>query len=249
MLTWLWLGLYDFLEMLELQERLFLNKQQGDDKNYLIFAEHSPVYTYDERKPRDHLWRLPKPASVPLIHAPRAGSITYHGPGQLVCYCILDLKTLDLDGPLALNWVIEETIIRTLAEFGIVGHRRKEPVAAQGVWVTGSDGVERKIASRGISTNKGIARFGFALNVTTELSYFDYIYPCGINIQMTSVYRECRKYIDLNAVARLLVYHFEKVIDDRKEAMPHDEIAFPPAASARLWRGLPASGGDRDDKK
>lgn len=182
--------------------------------NYIIFAEHQSVYTYVPNKsPDETIFRAGDRSALcaPLVAVRRGGGITYHGPGQLVCYFIFDLKVCGI-GVRELNGMIEMSITEfLLREYNIRGTPKPPHLseAANGVWVLGGDGVQRKIASRGLLVNsEGITRFGCALNLTTDLSWFDAIFPCGLDIEMTSVKEETGDAPDVRDTAYILTQFF-----------------------------------------
>ena len=180
------LGTMPFVEALDLQRAVARARISGllaDD--VLLLVEHPPVVTQGRSSKAQHL--LASPAllasrGVELHEVERGGDVTFHGPGQLVGYPIIDLKRHKKD----LHWYlrqVEDALIRALAAFGLVGERR---AGLTGVWTSG-----RKIASIGVHARDWVTWHGFALNVTTDLSYFDLIVPCGIaDVTMTSVAAE-----------------------------------------------------------
>jgi lipoate-protein ligase B len=180
------LGTRDYGEVLELQRAVARARISGAiDQDVLILVEHPPVVTLGRASKAGHL--LASPAllatrGVELFEVERGGDVTFHGPGQLVGYPIFDLKRHRQD----LHWYlrqVEEALIRAVAPFGIVGDRH---VGFTGVWTQG-----RKLASIGVHARDWVTWHGFALNVTTDLSYFDLMVPCGIaEVQMTSIERE-----------------------------------------------------------
>ena len=181
-----WLGLVDIAEALALQEKLLLQKQEGDPINYILCAEHYPVFTYNRsanialRVSREEFDAL----NIPLVQAGRGGSITYHGPGQLVCYLILDVQRFKLS-PKAVGQLIDGVVSQYLSTMGITTVPGPPLKGAEGIWVG-----DHKIASRGVKFARSISTFGFALNITTDLAPYDYIFPCGLDIQLTSLEKE-----------------------------------------------------------
>ena len=179
-------GVRSYAEMLELQRAAARARISGElAQDVLILVEHPPVITLGRSSKDAHLVANPaqlQAGGVEVFEVERGGDVTFHGPGQLVGYPIVDLKRHRQD----LHWYlrqVEETLIRALARFGIEGSRVPKYT---GVW-TGN----RKIASIGVHARDWVTWHGFALNVSTELSYFDLIVPCGIpEVQMTSVERE-----------------------------------------------------------
>src|SRR5919202_957029 len=180
------LGLRPYAEVLDLQRELARARIAGElAQDLLLLVEHPPVVTLGRSAKERHVI-VPRPAlaarGVQLYEVERGGDVTFHGPGQLVGYPIVDLRRHKQD----LHWYLrqlEEALIRALAPFGIPAERTP---AYTGVWTAG-----RKIASIGVHARDWVTWRGFALNVTTDLSYFDLIVPCGIHsVTMTSVERE-----------------------------------------------------------
>ena len=188
-------NIFPILDALALQEHLFERKMSDDDApSFMILAEHASVYACNRRdlEKLDTLFRVSTPSEKIIALAQRrGGSIIYHGPGQLVCYLIVRLKDFGI-GPRKLTTTIDEAVIEAISKFGIKGRLKpvRLPVAASGVWTRAGNAELKKIASRGMHISRGVTRFGFALNVNTDLSYFDAIYPCGLDIQMTSMQQE-----------------------------------------------------------
>ena len=155
------------------------------DDDVLLLVEHPPVVTLGRSTKAGHLLASPEllaSRGVALFDVERGGDVTFHGPGQLVGYPIVDLKRHRRD----LHWYlrqVEEALIRGIAAFGIAGERR---AGLTGVWTGG-----RKLASIGVHARDWVTWHGFALNVTTDLTYFDLMVPCGIaEVEMTSIARE-----------------------------------------------------------
>ena len=180
------LGQLGYLEALELQRSLARDRISGTiPQDVLLLVEHPPVVTLGRSSKQKHLVASPEflqSKGVELYEVERGGDVTFHGPGQLVGYPIIDLKRHRQD----LHWYlrkIEEALINSLDDYGIPGERN---TAYTGVWTRG-----KKIASIGVHARDWVTWHGFALNVTTDLSYFDLIVPCGIDgVAMTSISRE-----------------------------------------------------------
>jgi lipoate-protein ligase B len=180
------LGQLDYVEALELQRSLARDRISGAiPQDILLLVEHPPVVTLGRATKAKHLVASPeflRSKGVEVFEVERGGDVTFHGPGQLVGYPIIDLKRHRQD----LHWYlrkIEEALINTLADYGIPGERN---TAFTGVWTRG-----KKIASIGVHAREWVTWHGFALNVTTDLSYFELIVPCGIDgVVMTSIARE-----------------------------------------------------------
>ena len=180
------LGHMEYAEALELQRAVAHARIDGSlPEDLLLLVEHSPVVTLGRSSKEAHLLASPellRARGVELFEVERGGDVTFHGPGQLVGYPILDLKRHRKD----LHWYlreVEEALIVALARLGIPGQRKP---SYTGVWVE-----DRKIASIGVHARDWVTWHGFALNVTTDLDFFDLIVPCGIqSVTMTSIARE-----------------------------------------------------------
>lgn len=180
------LGRMDYSAALDLQRVIARDRISGAiPQDVLLLVEHPPVVTLGRSSKQKNMISSPEflaSKGVELFEVERGGDVTFHGPGQLVGYPIIDLKRHRQD----LHWflrTVEEALIRVLGEYGIPGERS---AGFTGVWTRG-----RKIASIGVHARDWVTWHGFALNVTTDLSYFDLIVPCGIDgVQMTSVAME-----------------------------------------------------------
>ena len=198
-----WLGRMEFADTLALQEEIVAKKREdrslGDE---LLLLEHEAVYTIGRTPDKSSLLgsaHLPHP----LFAINRGGQATYHGPGQLMGYPIIDLRRCGQDLHRYLRW-LEQLLIELLANYGITACQRE---ALTGVWIE-----HRKIASIGVGVRHWITMHGFALNVCGDLSPFNYIIPCGINnVSMTSMEKETGKAFSVVDVARI----FEKLALDR----------------------------------
>jgi len=216
-------------------QRKMTDEPPNDKYQFLMFAEHDNVYVATQRDQEKmnelggnaRLFRADMgrpPAHFYILPENRGGSITFHGPGQIVCYMILCMEDLGIDGPLHLASIIDEIIKEFLEYFGIKGYtteelcnisdpdiegqllshgllsgdegNRKMTMSARGVWVINDVNEAKKIASRGIKavrhncpdgTAKHFTKYGFLINISTDLTFFDYIYPCGEDIEMTSI--------------------------------------------------------------
>ncbi len=176
------LGLAPYAETLVRQRELAAARIEGRIGDVLLLCEHPPVVTLGRSAKAEHV-TVPLPAGVDLFEVERGGDVTFHGPGQLVGYPIIDLSSHKRD----LHWYLREiegTLIDALGAFGIPAKRR---AGLTGVWTEG----DRKIASIGVHARQWVTWHGFALNVTTDLSYFGLMVPCGIpGVDMTSIARE-----------------------------------------------------------
>lgn len=183
-------------------------------KNHLLFVEHPPVYTLGKTGHEEYVLiseEERKAKGIEYYHINRGGDITFHGPGQLVGYPILDLELFFTDiGRYLRN--LEEVIIKTIGEFGIKGGRSK---GETGVWIDADiKGRERKICAMGVRCSRWITMHGWALNVNTDLSYFNYIIPCGIKDKaVTSMQKELGSEVDFEEVKKVLREKFAEVFD------------------------------------
>jgi len=189
-----WLGRTEFAHALALQEELAAKKREDASlEDRLLLLEHEPVYTIGRTPDRSSLLgsaHLPHP----VFSINRGGQATYHGPGQLMGYPIIDLRQCGQDLHKYLRW-LEQLLIDLLARYEIAAQRRE---SLTGVWVE-----NRKIASIGVGVRHWITMHGFALNVCGDLSPFDHIVPCGINnVAITSMEKETKRAFTVAEVAR-----------------------------------------------
>lgn len=212
------LGCKGYREVWELQnkrmEEVKTEKLSGKTPcNYLLFVEHPPVYTLG--KSGDETNMLISSLQLRAEHAEfikvdRGGDITFHGPGQLVVYPILDLESFQLG---VKDYVerLEEIVIRTIASFGIKGERLR---GATGVWVEPDTAQARKICAIGVKCSRYVTMHGFALNVNTELNYFNYIHPCGfVDKGVTSIEKETGRTPSLEEVKAIVAGHFISLLN------------------------------------
>lgn len=198
-----WLGRIAFEKALALQDALVAERTpQAPKPDVLLLLEHEPVYTIG-RTPDQSSLRDASHLPYPVVQINRGGQATYHGPGQLVGYPILDLSVRGQDLHLYLR-ELEGMIIELLAEYGVESGRRE---GLTGVWVG-----QRKIASIGIGVRHWISMHGFALNVCGDLTPFSEITPCGIaGVEMTNLERECGQPVDVRSVADRAAGVFERI--------------------------------------
>jgi len=205
-----WLGRVKFTDALALQEEIVAQKRCDRSlEDQLLLLEHEPVYTIGRTPDRSSLLgaaHLPHP----LFATNRGGQATYHGPGQLMGYPIIDLRQCGQDLHRYLRW-LEQLLIEVLAERGIAASQRE---SLTGVWVG-----NRKIASIGVGVRHWITMHGFALNVCGDLSSFDHIVPCGINnVAMTAMETETGKGFSVAGVAASVERIALNQIDDLRVA-------------------------------
>lgn len=217
-------GLVDYQEAWDRQELIFADivKQKTDNRtkgtqlptdNYLIFVEHPHVYTLGKSgKPEnlllDEAGLLEKRAVYYKIN--RGGDITYHGPGQLVGYPILDLDNFFTDIHRYMR-TIEEAVILTLADYGVIAGRYP---GYTGVWLDADNDNARKICAIGVRASRWVTMHGFAFNINTDLSYFNNIIPCGIEDKaVTSLQGELGRKVEIEEVKTKLKKHFADLFE------------------------------------
>lgn len=218
------LGLRDYKEVWDYQTDLLdeiiavkrKNRKENlsqTTSNYFLFVEHPHVYTLGKSGDLNNLLineEQLKKRNASYYKINRGGDITYHGPGQIVGYPILDLENFFTDIHKYLRF-LEEVIIKTLAEYGIKGERSK---GETGVWMDVGTPFARKICAMGIRSSRWVTMHGFALNVNTNLGYFDHIIPCGIRGKaVTSLEVELGKKIDPSQVKEKILCHFKDLFE------------------------------------
>ena len=218
------IGLIEYKEAWLFQEKLFnkileiksKNRNEGTKiatENHLIFCEHPHVYTLGNSGNKDNLLvneEYLKSRGATFYKTNRGGDITFHGPGQLVGYPILDLENFFTDIHKYLR-LLEEAIILTLKEYGLSAERSK---GETGVWLDVGTPFARKICAMGVKASRWVTMHGFALNVNTDLTYFDYIIPCGIQGKaVTSLATELKREIPLNEVKVKILTHFSTLFE------------------------------------
>ncbi|HLG68998.1 MAG TPA: lipoyl(octanoyl) transferase LipB [Chloroflexota bacterium] len=205
-----WLGLVDYQQTWDLQLRLAHERAQGLIGDRLLLLEHPHVFTLGRRGRTENVLSSDEEiaaAGAQLIHSDRGGDVTYHGPGQLVGYPILFLEEHERDVPRYVRR-LEEALIRTLADFGI--HAGREP-EFPGVWVG-----DEKIAAIGVKITEWVTIHGFALNVTTDMSFFRHIVPCGIAGKgVTSIERLVAPAPSMDELRERFVRRFGEVYERR----------------------------------
>lgn len=213
------LGQQDYYQVWNMQKALHAKRADGTITDTLLLVEHNPVITLGKSGKSDNILipeTLLKEKGVDFYRIERGGDATYHGPGQLVGYPIFNIKER-LAGIRSFIEKIEEVIIATLDRFSIKADKKEKMI---GVWV-GSG----KICSIGIAVKKWVSFHGFALNVNTDLQYFDLIHPCGFkNIKMTSMAEILKKNVSMNAVKDRVIEEFSVVFANGIEERCLEEI-------------------------
>ena len=211
------LGRTEYSEAWEIQKRLFeellRQKREGaPEEQYVLFVEHPHVYTLGKSGHESNLLvneQFLKQIGATYFHTDRGGDVTYHGLGQLVGYPILDLEHIGVSLRDYI-WSIEESIIRTVAEYGITADRLE---GATGVWLDPHSPRARKICAIGVKASHFVTMHGFALNVTTDLSYFSHINPCGFTDKgVTSIEKETGLRPTLEEVEDRFAAHFSQIL-------------------------------------
>lgn len=217
-------GQVDYQEAWKRQEELFdatvaqkianrTNDTAVPTKNYLIFVEHPHVYTLGKSGKPEHLLLDEeglKQNDATYYKINRGGDITYHGPGQIVGYPILDLDNFFTDIHLYLR-TLEDAIILTLADYGVIGDRYP---GYTGVWIDADNERARKICAMGVRSSRWVTMHGFAVNVNSKLNYFNNIVPCGIEDKaVTSLEQELGKEQDIDEVKNRLKHHLAKIFE------------------------------------
>lgn len=226
-------GTVQYADALDLQRDLARRRISGElAEDVLMLVQHPPVVTLGRTAKAANLIAGPEALAargVELFEVERGGDVTFHGPGQIVGYPIIDLKRHRKD----LHWYlrqVEEALIQAVAQFGIVARRVEKYT---GVWVDSA--APRKLASIGVHARDWVTWHGFALNVTTDLRYFDLMVPCGItDVTMTSVARELEPgSIELRVVAEAISVAFGSVFDLTVRSLtPGELLAFAGLADA-----------------
>lgn len=199
----------------KIKNRILPVDEQLTYRHQLLFVEHDPVITMGKSSDDKNVLlneEMLQKNGVQLFHINRGGDVTFHGPGQIVGYPILDLDYFFTDIGKYLR-SIEEVIIRTLKEYHISAERLP---GATGVWLDVGKPSARKICAIGIRCSRWVTMHGFAFNVNTDLNYFNYIIPCGISDKaVTSLKKELGRELDMEEVKQKLKHHFEEVFECR----------------------------------
>ena len=194
------LGVSPFKEVWDLQKELVKKRQNGQIKDTLILAEHEPVYTLGKNANENHILQN-SPRDVKTYQIERGGDVTFHGPGQLVGYPIMDLHNYNKSISCYMR-SLEQLIIDTLAEFRVTAERKD---GLTGVWVG-----DEKIAALGVRVTRWITMHGFALNVSPDLTYYSGIIPCGIfEYGVTSMAKQLTIEVEVDSVKQVLIQKFK----------------------------------------
>jgi lipoate-protein ligase B len=214
------LGLMDYREAWKLQGELVSARlNQSMDSDVILFLEHPPVFTLGRRGGLDHLLvseAFLHKSGIEIVHVERGGDITFHGPGQLVVYPIVNLEKRRI-GVVDFVTALEDVMLRTATTWGIAAERN--PVN-RGIWVGA-----KKLGSIGIAMRKGISFHGLALNINIDLAPFGWIQPCGLQgVCMTSMQLELGRGFGMDDVRRSVKQHFESVFQFKLIPKPFSEL-------------------------
>ena len=191
----------NYQDTLKIQESLREQVLSNPSHEYLILVEHEHVYTLGKNANSSNILNK----ACDIIQTDRGGDVTYHGPGQLVAYPIINLKKRKI-GVKSYVKMIEQLISNTLMYYGL---ETNVPIKETGIWVK-----DKKIASIGIHVSRGVTMHGLAININTDLSYFDNIISCGIEgVKMTTIDKELGKKIAMNDIKKQLISNFNKIFN------------------------------------
>jgi lipoyl(octanoyl) transferase len=219
-----YLGKIDYKEAWDLQEKLFqegvqrkidIRNGNGGElpQNHLLFCEHPHVFTLGKSGDKDHMLLTEeqlKQNNAKFYQINRGGDITYHGPGQLVIYPIFDLEQFFTDIHKYMRY-LEESVIQTLSKFGVHGERLD---GLTGVWLDSNTVHARKICAMGVKSSRWITMHGIGFNVSTDLSYFNHIIPCGIqNKAVTSLEKETNSSITVAQVIPIILQELKTLFE------------------------------------
>ena len=211
------LGIVGYQEAITLQKKLHKKRCDEIIPDKILVLQHPNILTLGKNANQSGILADQSKLSdleVEVYKSDRGGQVTYHGPGQLVIYFIVNIKKLNY-GPVDFVRKIEEVIIRLLEEYEIKSHRVKKEI---GVWIGGNEGQNlsnnlRKIGAIGLKVSSGVSMHGLSLNIDPNLNYYDLIIPCGIeNMKSTSLYQEKNTFIDMNEVIEKMLNLIEKNI-------------------------------------
>ncbi len=200
---------FDFLKNIKIKNRI--SNEKNTTPNFFFFVEHPHVYTLGRNGNEANILlnnAQRQEKNIQFFHTNRGGDITYHGPGQIVGYPILDLDNFGTDIHKYMR-NLEEVLIKTLAEYGLKGERSS---GETGVWLEIGTSKARKICAMGVHTSRWVTMHGFALNVNTDISFYNGIIPCGITDKgVTSLAEELGKDIDENEVKKIILTYFSEI--------------------------------------
>ena len=201
------LGSSPYQKTWDLQKTLLMQRINNEIEDTVLLVEHEPVYTFGKNADENHLLQN-YPEDVKVFHIERGGDITFHGPGQLVGYPIIDLHNYKK----SISWYmrsLENVIIKTLDQYDIEAERKE---GLTGVWIN-----DEKIAALGVRISRWVTMHGFALNVNTDLHYYDGIIPCGIfEYGLTSMQKILGEELEMDEVKQILIQQFKNVFNQHQ---------------------------------
>jgi lipoyl(octanoyl) transferase len=209
------LGLQDFETTWKLQQKLFKKALEAKKMalpvdNQVLFVEHTPVFTLGKSGDERNVLGSEAILGAKVFRIERGGDVTFHGPGQLVIYPIIDLEDFNLSLRAYVE-NMEQVIINTILKFGLKGERS---TGASGVWLDVGTSKERKISALGVKASRHVTMHGLAFNINTDLSWFQKINPCGfIDKGVTSLAQELGEKQDFNKVCDIVLEEFEKIFN------------------------------------
>ena len=234
----IWLGNVDYVSSVELQRSMVEARKSGLLPDSILLLEHPHIFTLGRKADKSHVLSgksTLRMFGIEVHETDRGGEVTYHGPGQLVGYPIIDVRAADL-GPVTYVRLLEKSIIQTLAEFGVTAHLVD---GETGVWVggvpnekrrSGINPLGRKIAAIGVRITDGISMHGFALNISSDMSYYQHIVPCGMpNLPVTSVHMETGKSLHVQDCATVAATRLS--VNLERELKLYDHIELPVSIS------------------
>ena len=234
------LGLVDYGEVWDLQRRLHGLRIAGEIDDVLLTLEHQPVLTLGKSGSLSNVLVSPERLAdmgISLYHIERGGDVTYHGPGQLVAYPIIDLRRRDKDISRFVT-DLEEVIIRTVGDFSIEAGR---DAGHRGVWID-----NQELAAIGLSVRKWVSMHGVALNVGTDLTHFQLINPCGFtDRRATSMAQYLSRDISFDSVRKSLLRHFADVFDVRLSLMAKPDLTALAQKTAKVPEDAGGMKGER----
>lgn len=213
------LDMIRYKEAENLQLNIFENKIQSKisgniTDDYLLLLEHYPVYTLGKNADEKNILPIARTSGADFHHISRGGDVTFHGPGQLVVYPIIDLQNYKM-GVRAYVSALEQIGINICKEYGIEARASEE----EGVWIDYGTPKARKIMAIGIKVSRYVTMHGIAFNVNTDLNYFSFIIPCGIpNKGVTSLQRELGKSVDMQEVKEKFIASFRSIFHQNMES-------------------------------
>ena len=203
-IQYFWLGQQPYEPVWQLQKQLHVKRIAGEISDVVLLLEHDHVYTFGKNADRNYLLDS-KSRNTDIVQIDRGGEVTYHGPGQLVCYPIIDLH----DYEMSVSWYmrsLENVIIHCLEEFGIESNLKS---GLTGVWIN-----DDKICALGVRLSRWVTMHGFAININPDMTFFDGMIPCGIFEYGVTSFYNLGIDINIKTIACKIMYHFNNVFTE-----------------------------------